>query len=86
MHSADFVRESVASWLLTLLAPAGMAASALLAETVYSIGANVIIDSAVRAITAWDIITSLMKSWVFGVIISVVSPCGSHAAQSRSNA
>lgn len=51
---------------------AGMAASALLAETVYSIGANVIIDSAVRAITAWDIITSLMKSWVFGVIISVV--------------
>ena len=51
---------------------AGMAASALLAETVYSIGANVIIDSAVRAITAWDIITSLMKAWVFGVIISVV--------------
>ena len=51
-----------------------MAASALLAETVYSIGANVIIDSAVRAITGWDIITSLMKSWVFGVIISVVRP------------
>ena len=54
-----------------------MAASALLAETVYGIGANVIIDSAVRAITGWDIITSVMKAWVFGVIISVVRLCSS---------
>lgn len=54
-----------------------MAASALLAQLVYDVTANVIIDSAVRAITGWDIMTSIMKSWVFGVIIAVVrmSPC-----------
>lgn len=51
----------------------GMAASAVLAELVYDIGANVIIDSAVRALTAWDLITSMLKSWVFGIIIAVVS-------------
>lgn len=56
---------------------AGMAASAVLAELVYDIGANVIIDSAVRALTAWDLITSMLKSWVFGIIIAVVgnTPC-----------
>lgn len=53
-------------------ADAGMAASAVLAELVYDVSANVIIDSAVRALTAWDIITSMIKSWVFGIIIAVV--------------
>ena len=52
-----------------------MAASALLAQLVYDVTANVIIDSAVRAITGWDIMTSIMKSWVFGVIIAVVRTC-----------
>ena len=34
--------------------------------------ANVILDSAARAVSGWDIITSMIKAWVFGVIISVV--------------
>ncbi|KAK9804517.1 hypothetical protein WJX73_002936 [Symbiochloris irregularis] len=51
----------------------GMAASAVLAELVYDVSANVIIDSAVRALTAWDVITSCLKSWVFGTIIAIVS-------------
>lgn len=52
---------------------AGLAASVGLAETVYGVSANVILDSACRAITSWDIITSCIKSWVFGTIIAVVS-------------
>ena len=50
----------------------GLAASVLLAQLVYEVPANVILDSAARAVTAWDVITSMIKSWVFGVIISVV--------------
>lgn len=46
----------------------------LLAQLVYEVPANVILDSAARAVTAWDVITSMIKSWVFGVIISVVRP------------
>ncbi len=38
----------------------------------YDVPANVILDSAARAISGWDIITSMIKAWVFGVIISVV--------------
>ncbi|KAA6428736.1 MAG: TRIGALACTOSYLDIACYLGLYCEROL chloroplastic-like [Trebouxia sp. A1-2] len=51
----------------------GLAASVGLAETVYGVSANVILDSACRAITSWDIVTSCIKSWVFGTIIAVVS-------------
>jgi len=51
---------------------AGLAASTLLAQLVYDVPANVILDSAARAISGWDIITSMIKAWVFGVIISVV--------------
>eukprot|EP00884_Botryococcus_braunii_P008454 jgi/Botrbrau1/1760/Bobra.0217s0015.2 len=51
----------------------GMAASTLLAETVYDVPANVILDSCARAVTSWDVITSMIKSWVFGTIIAVVS-------------
>lgn len=51
---------------------AGLAASVLLAQLVYDVPANVILDSAARAVTSWDVITSMIKSWVFGVIISVV--------------
>ena len=54
-----------------------MAASVLLAQLVYDVPANVILNSAARAVTAWDVVTSMIKSWVFGVIISVVSArCG----------
>jgi len=51
----------------------GLAASVFLADAVYDVSANVILDSASRAIASWDIITSMIKCWVFGTIISVVS-------------
>ncbi|KAJ0515353.1 putative ABC transporter permease MalE [Helianthus annuus] len=53
----------------------GMASSALLADGVYGISINIILDSAQRALRPWDIITAMIKSQVFGLIISVVS-CG----------
>ena len=64
---------SIAWPAITVLLLAGLAASVGLAETVYGVSANVILDSACRAITAWDIVTSCIKAWVFGTIISVVS-------------
>lgn len=51
----------------------GMAASVLLADGVYDVSANTILDSAMRAVSTWDIVTSMIKCWVFGTIISVVS-------------
>lgn len=53
----------------------GMASSAILAEGVYGISINIILDSAQRALRPWDIISAMIKSQVFGGIISVVS-CG----------
>ena len=64
----------VAGPILNLLCfTMGMAASVFLADAVYGVSANVILDSASRAIAPWDIITSMIKCWVFGTIISVVS-------------
>ena len=51
---------------------AGIACSMFLAEMVYDVSANIILDSCVRAVSDWDVITSMIKSWVFGTIISVV--------------
>ncbi|KAL8517609.1 hypothetical protein ACS0TY_015745 [Phlomoides rotata] len=51
----------------------GMASSALLADGVYGININIILDSAQRALRSWDIISAMLKSGVFGLIISVVS-------------
>ncbi len=47
-----------------------MAASVLLADSVYNVSCNIILDSAMRAISAWHIVTSMIKCWVFGTIIS----------------
>lgn len=52
----------------------GIAASTLLAQAVYDVPANVILNSAAKAVGGWDIATSMIKAWVFGVIISVVRP------------
>jgi ABC-type transporter Mla maintaining outer membrane lipid asymmetry permease subunit MlaE len=52
---------------------AGLGASIFLADMVYGVPANVILDSARRTLTPFDIITSSIKSWVFGSIISIVS-------------
>lgn len=51
----------------------GMGASVFLAESVYNVSANVILDSAARAITSWDIVSCMIKAWVFGGVIAVVS-------------
>ena len=52
--------------------PAGIACSMMIAELVYDVPAVIILNSCVRAITAWDLITSMIKAWVFGAIISIV--------------
>lgn len=51
----------------------GMASSALLADSVYGISINIILDSARRSLKSWDIISAMIKSQVFGLIISIVS-------------
>ncbi|GAV84164.1 Permease domain-containing protein [Cephalotus follicularis] len=59
---------------LTLLCfTMGMASSAILADSVYGVSINIILDSAVRALKSWDITSAMIKSQVFGAIISVVS-------------
>ncbi|XP_057489510.1 protein TRIGALACTOSYLDIACYLGLYCEROL 1, chloroplastic [Actinidia eriantha] len=59
---------------LTLMCFAvGMASSALLADAVYGVSINIILDSAQRALKSWDIISAMIKSQVFGGIISIVS-------------
>ncbi|XP_041996048.1 protein TRIGALACTOSYLDIACYLGLYCEROL 1, chloroplastic-like [Salvia splendens] len=60
--------------LLTLMClTVGLASSALLADSVYGISINIILDSAQRALRGWDIIGAMIKSTVFGAIISIVS-------------
>eukprot|EP00891_Asterochloris_glomerata_P001095 jgi/Astpho2/1095/fgenesh1_pm.00019_%23_4_t len=53
----------------------GLGASAVLAQSVYGVPHKIILDSAAKAITSWDLVTSCIKSWVFGTVIAVVS-CG----------
>lgn len=70
------IASSLALPFLTLICfTVRMASSAILAEGVYGISINIILDSAQRALRPWDIISAMIKSQVFGVIISVVS-CG----------
>ena len=38
----------------------------------YDVSANIILDSCTRAVSSWDVITSMIKSWVFGTIIAIV--------------
>ncbi|KAL6004153.1 Protein TRIGALACTOSYLDIACYLGLYCEROL 1, chloroplastic [Asimina triloba] len=51
----------------------GMASSAILADAVYGVSINIILDSARRALRPWDIISAMIKSYVFGGIIAIVS-------------
>ncbi|KAL2507812.1 Protein TRIGALACTOSYLDIACYLGLYCEROL 1 [Forsythia ovata] len=68
------IASCVALPLLTLMCfTVGMASSALLADAVYGVSINIILDSAQRALRSWDIISAMIKSQVFGAIISVVS-------------
>ncbi|KAK1326873.1 hypothetical protein QJS10_CPA01g02557 [Acorus calamus] len=60
--------------VLTLLCfAAGMASSSILADGVFGVGINIILDSAKKALRPWDIISAMIKSTVFGGIIAVVS-------------
>ncbi|ESW12748.2 hypothetical protein PHAVU_008G142801 [Phaseolus vulgaris] len=68
------IATCIALPLLTLLCfTLGMASSALLADGVYGVSINIILDSAQRALRSWDIISAMIKSQVFGAIISIVS-------------
>ncbi|OMP05626.1 hypothetical protein COLO4_08690 [Corchorus olitorius] len=68
------IASSLALPFLTLMCfTVGMASSALLADSVYGISINIILDSAQRALRSWDIISAMIKSQVFGMIISIVS-------------
>ena len=44
----------------------------MLAQSVYGVPHKIILDSAAKAITSWDLVTSCIKSWVFGTVIAVV--------------
>ncbi|KAL5717677.1 Protein TRIGALACTOSYLDIACYLGLYCEROL 1 [Ranunculus cassubicifolius] len=68
------IASCVALPILTLICfTIGMAASAILADGVYGVSINIILDSARRALKPSDIITAMIKSQVFGAIISIVS-------------
>ncbi|KAH7659445.1 ABC transport permease subunit MlaE Proteobacteria protein [Dioscorea alata] len=60
--------------VLTLMCFAvGLASSALLADAVYGVSINIILDSARKALRPWDLISAMIKANVFGGIIAVVS-------------
>ncbi|XP_023005041.1 protein TRIGALACTOSYLDIACYLGLYCEROL 1, chloroplastic-like [Cucurbita maxima] len=68
------IASCIALPILTLMCfTVGMASSALLADSVYGVSIDIIFDSALRALKSWDIISSMIKSQVFGAIISIVS-------------
>ncbi|KAL5542837.1 hypothetical protein UlMin_010547 [Ulmus minor] len=68
------IATCVALPFLTLLCfTIGMASSALLADGIYGVSINIILDSARRGLRSWDIISAMIKSQVFGAIISIVS-------------
>lgn len=68
------IASCIALPFLTLMCfTVGMASSALLADSVYGISINIILDSAQRALKSWDLISAMIKSHVFGAIISIIS-------------
>jgi len=59
--------------LLTILSfVIGMAGGLLLADSLYGISSSVFLNSAQTFLTTWDLFCSLIKSMVFGVLISVI--------------
>ncbi|CAH9073806.1 unnamed protein product [Cuscuta europaea] len=68
------IASFIALPILTLMCfTVGMASSAVLSDAVYGISVNIILDSARRALRSWDIVSAMIKSGVFGAIISTVS-------------
>ncbi|XP_050207035.1 protein TRIGALACTOSYLDIACYLGLYCEROL 1, chloroplastic isoform X2 [Mercurialis annua] len=68
------IASCIALPLLTLMCfTVGLASSAILADGVFGVSINIILDSAHRVLKSWDIISAMIKSQVFGAIISIVS-------------
>lgn len=68
------IATCIALPFLTLMCfTVGLASSAFLADGVYGISINIILDSAQRSLKSWDIISAMIKSQVFAAIISTVS-------------
>ncbi|GMY14745.1 protein TRIGALACTOSYLDIACYLGLYCEROL 1, chloroplastic isoform X2 [Fagus crenata] len=68
------IASCIAVPFLTLMCfMVGMASSALLADSVYGVSINIILDSAQRALRRWDTISAMIKSQVFGAIISILT-------------
>lgn len=68
------IASCIALPFLTLMCFAvGMASSAFLADAVFGVNINIILNSAQRALKPWDIISAMIKSQVFGAIIAIVS-------------
>ncbi|CAN6545456.1 hypothetical protein C1H46_000672 [Malus baccata] len=68
------IATCIALPFLTLMCfSVGMASSALLSDGIYGVSINIILDSACRALKPWDLISAMIKSQVFGAIISIVS-------------
>ncbi|GHP02553.1 protein TRIGALACTOSYLDIACYLGLYCEROL 1, chloroplastic [Pycnococcus provasolii] len=51
----------------------GIGASVLLAELLYDVSANQILDSAAQALAPWDIISMELKAAVFGILVAIIS-------------
>jgi ABC transport permease subunit len=75
-HPVDYlvVPRVLALPVLSLISFAlGLASSAFLADSVFGVSVSIILESARRALRPWGLISSLLKSQVFGAIIAVVS-------------
>ncbi|XP_026659676.2 protein TRIGALACTOSYLDIACYLGLYCEROL 1, chloroplastic [Phoenix dactylifera] len=60
--------------VLTLMCfTVGLASSALLADAIFGVSINIILDSARKALRPWDLISAMVKSQVFGGLIAIVS-------------
>ena len=69
-----FPFPSIALPILTLICfTVGLAASTFLADVVYGVSANVILDSAVKALRVWDFVGMTVKALSFGIIIAIIS-------------
>lgn len=50
----------------------GMSGGLMIASSLYNISASVFLDSAQNFLGVWDLVSSLIKSFVFGVLIAVI--------------
>jgi phospholipid/cholesterol/gamma-HCH transport system permease protein len=58
--------------LTTLSLVTGMAGGVFIADSIYQISPVIFLDSAQNFMAAWDLITAVIKSAIFGVLIAVI--------------